>query len=140
MSVANVLLFVTAAAAVQNLDLVNSSNSEVMASWTVNPDLLFDLSHFIINYFTESEPKGTPMNIGTNTTYQISDLIPGESYTVEVIAYYITVNDSREYQAEPTKDTVTLNKIGMFLSTAITSSSKEGCDICIFVILYTYVC
>ena len=85
MSVANVLLFVTVEAAVQNLTLTPLNNSEVMATWDVNPDL-FELSFFNISYFIKSELQGTKeANI---TTYQISDLIPGETYIVEVTAYY----------------------------------------------------
>ena len=84
-SVANVLLFVTVEAAVQNLTLTTLNNSEVLATWDVNPDL-FELSFFNVSYFIKSELQGTKeVNI---TTYQISDLIPGETYIVEVTAYY----------------------------------------------------
>ena len=84
-SVANVLLFVTVEAAVQNLTLTPLNNSEVMATWDVNPDL-FELSFFNVSYFLKSELQGTK-EITVNT-YQISDLIPGETYIVGITAYY----------------------------------------------------
>ena len=83
-SVANVLLFVTVEAAVQNLTLTTLNNSEVLATWNVAD--LFELSFFNVSYFIKSELQGTKEV--TVNTYQISDLIPGETYTVAVTAYY----------------------------------------------------
>ena len=104
-SVANVLLFVTVDAAAQNLTLAPLNNSEVKATWDVNPDF-FELSFFNIIYFIKPEQQETQMV--TNNTYQISDLIPGETYTVVVTAYY-----NGTFPADTTEDTVTLEKIGM---------------------------
>ena len=83
-SVANVLLFVTVEAAVQNLTLTTLNNSEVLTTWNVAD--LFELSFFNVSYFIKSELQGTKEV--TVNTYQISDLIPGETYTVAVTAYY----------------------------------------------------
>ena len=105
LSVANVLLFVTVEAAVQNLTLTPLNNSEVLATWDVNPDL-FELSFFNVSYFIKSELKGTKeVNI---TTYQISDLIPGETYIVEFTAYYNKVFPSTTIEKD-----VVLARIGI---------------------------
>ena len=104
-SVANVLLFVTVEAAVQNLTLTTLNNSEVLATWDVNPDL-FELSFFNVSYFIKSELQGTKeVNI---TTYQISDLIPGETYIVEVTAYY-----NKVFPSTTIKKDVVLARIGI---------------------------
>ena len=110
MSVANVLLFVTVEAAVQNLTLMPLNNSEVMAMWDVNPDL-FELNSFNITYFVKSEQQQSQMV--TTNIYQISDLIPGETYTVRVTAYYSETTSSRVFPALSTEGIVTLDKIGM---------------------------
>ena len=110
MSVANVLLFVTGEAAAQNLTLMPLNNSEVMATWDVNPDF-FELSFFNVTYFIKSEQQETQMV--TKNTYQISDLIPGETYTVRVTAVYSETTGSRVFPADTTEGTVTLEKIGM---------------------------
>ena len=111
MSVANVLLFVTVEAAAQNLTLTNLSNSEVMATWDVNPDF-FELSFFNVSYFIKPEQQEVPLVTVNTTTYQISDLIPGETYTVQVTAYYSETTGSAVFPAVATNETVTLDKIG----------------------------
>ena len=52
------LLFVTVEAAVQNLSLAPLNNSEVIATWDVNPDL-FELSFFNATYFHEQREIST---------------------------------------------------------------------------------
>ena len=113
MSVANVMLFVTVEAAVQDLTLKNISNSEVNATWDVDPDL-FELSFFNVTYFIKPEQQLT-QNVTTNNNYQISDLIPGETYIVRVTAYYSETTGSRVFPALSTEGIVTLDKIGMLL-------------------------
>ena len=113
MSVANVLLFVTVEAAVHNLTLMPLNNSEVMATWDVDPDL-FELSFFNITYFTKPEQQQQSQMVTVNS-YQISDLIPGETYTVRVTAFYSVTTDSRVFPAVSTEGNVTLDKIGMLL-------------------------
>ena len=107
------MLFVTVEAAVHNLTLMPLNNSEVMATWDVNPDL-FELSFFNITYFIKPEQQQQSRMVIVNS-YQISDLIPGETYTVRVIAFYSVTTDSRVFPAVPTEGTVTLEKIGMLL-------------------------
>ena len=111
MSVANVLLFVTVEAAAQNLNLTRLNNSEVIATWDVNPDY-FELSFFNVTYFIKPERQEIPI-VTVDTTNQISDLIPGETYTVRVTAYYSETTGSRVFPANTTEGTVTLDKIGM---------------------------
>ena len=98
------LLLITAEAAVQNLTFTSLNNSEVRATWDVNPDL-FELSYFNVSRFIKPEQRETEI-VAVNT-YQISDLIPGETYTVQVTAYY------NEIPAYTTEGTVTLAKIGI---------------------------
>ena len=107
------MLFVTVDAAVQNLTLKNISNSEVNATWDVDPDL-FELSFFNVTYFIKPEQQLT-QNVTTNNNYQISDLIPGETYTVRVTAYYSETTGSRVFPALSIERIVTLDKIGMLL-------------------------
>ena len=104
------LLFVTVDAAAQNVNLIRLNNSEVIATWDVNPDL-FELSFFNVTYFIKPEQQETQQV--TVNTYQISDLIPGETYTVHVTAYYSETTGSRVFPADTTEGTVTLDKIGM---------------------------
>ena len=106
------LLFVTVEAAVQNLTLMPLSNSEVNAIWDVDPDL-FELSFFNVIYFIKPEQQEA-QNITVNN-HQISDLIPGETYTVRVTAYYSETTGSRVFPALSTEGIVTLDKIGMLL-------------------------
>ena len=103
------MLFVTVEAAAQNLTLIPLSNSEVNATWDVNPDL-FELDKFIVTYFIKSEQQR--ISIVTTIYHQISDLIPGETYTVCVTAYYSEITGSQLFPAHPTESTVTLDKIG----------------------------
>ena len=125
MSVANVLFVVTVEAAVENLNLTMLNNSEVIAIWDVNPDF-FELSSFNIMYFIKPEQQET-RNVTVNT-YQISDLIPGETYTVRVTAYYRETSGSRVFSAESTEGTVTLDKIGMLIV-------EKKCDIAAIYVL-----
>ena len=104
------LLFVTVEAAVHNLTLMPLNNSEVMATWDVNPDL-FELSFFNVTYFIKPEQQQQSRLITVNS-YQISGLIPGETYTVLVTAYYSDTTGSRLFPAVSTEGTVTLDKIG----------------------------
>ena len=120
MSVANVLLFVTVEAAVQNLTLMLLNNSEVLVTWDVDPDL-FELSNYIVTYFIKPEQQEA-QNVTVNS-YQISDLIPGETYTVHVTAYYSEASGSRVFPALITEGTVTLDKIGTYIH-AIWSNHK----------------
>ena len=103
------LLFVTVEAAVHNLILMSLNNSEVMATWNVNPDR-FEFSFFNITYFIKPEQQQS--RLVTVNSYQISDLIPGETYTVRVTAYYSETTGSRVFPAVPTEGTTTLDKIG----------------------------
>ena len=103
------LLFVTVEAAVHNLTLMPISTSEVMATWNINLDL-FELYNFIVAYFIKLEQQETQIVIGNS--YQISNLIPGETYTVRVTAYYSETTGSRVFPAVSTEGTVTLDKIG----------------------------
>ena len=126
---ANVLLFVTVEAAVENLNLIMLNNSEVIATWDVNPDF-FELSSFNIMYFIKPEQQEM-QNVIVNT-YQISDLIPGETYTVRVTAYYRETTGSRVFPAEPTEGTVMLDKAGM-----LPLMVESKCEICICMCLVT---
>ena len=112
MSVTNVLLFVTVEAAVQNLTLMPLNNSEVLVTWDVDPDL-FELSNYIVTYFIKPEQQEA-QNVTVNS-YQLSDLIPGETYTVRVTAYYIEATGSRVFPALSTEGIVTLDKIGTYI-------------------------
>ena len=108
------LLFVTVEAAVQNLTLMPLNNSEVLATWNVDPDL-FELSFFNVEYFLKSELQKAA-NVTDRRSYQLSDLIPGETYTVYVTAYYSETTGSRVFPAVSTEGAVTLDKIGMLLN------------------------
>ena len=111
MSVAtNVLLFVAVEAAVQSLTLMPLNNSEAMATWNVDPDF-FELTSINILYFIKPEQQEA-QNITVNS-YQISDLIPGETYTVSVTAYYSETTGGRVFTADSTEGNITLDKIGM---------------------------
>ena len=104
------MLFVTVEAAAQNLTLMPLSNSEVNATWDVNPDL-FELDKFIVTYFIKPEQQEI-YNV-TTTYLHIIDLIPGETYTVRVTAQYSKTNGSSVIPADPTEESITLEKIGM---------------------------
>ena len=106
------LLFVTVEAAVQNLTLMPLNNSEILATWDVDPDL-FELSFFSVEYSLKSELQEAA-NV-TDRSYQLSDLIPGETYTVYVTAYYSETTSSRVSPAVSIKGNATLDKIGMLL-------------------------
>ena len=103
-SIANVFMFITVEAAVQNLTLTTLNNSEVLATWDVVD--LFELSFFNVSYFIKSELQGTKEV--TVNTYQISNLIPGETYTVAVTAYY-----NKEFPSTTIEKAVMLARIGI---------------------------
>ena len=109
------LLFVTVEAAAQNLNLTRLNNSEVIATWDVNPDL-FELSFFNVTYFIKPEQQEIPIVTVDTTTYQISDLIPGETYTVRVTTFYSEITSNRVFPADTTEGTVTLDKIGTYVT------------------------
>ena len=106
------LLFVTVEAAVQNLAPVPLNNSEVFVTWNVDPNL-FELRYYNVTYFIK--PEQQEIQIVNVDSYQLSDLIPGETYTVRVTAYYSETTGSRVFPAVSTEETVTLDKIGMLL-------------------------
>ena len=99
-------------AAVQNVNLVKLNNSEVMATWNINP-ALFELKNFIVTYFLKHEEIAT---VTTDATaYQISDLIPGQTYTVFIIAQYAGTADNKILPAVSTEGIVTLDPIGTYI-------------------------
>ena len=106
------LLFVTVEAAVQNVTLMPLNNSEVLVTWNVDPDL-FELIFFNVIYFIKPEEQ-LAQNVTTNN-HQISDLIPGETYTVRVTAYYSETTGNRVFPTLSTEGIVTLDKIDMLL-------------------------
>ena len=95
----------------QNLKLTSLNNSEVKATWDVNPNL-FELYNFNVTYFIKPEQQQISM-VTVNTSYQISDLIPGETYTVHATAQYIETTGNRIFPADSVNETVTLKPIGM---------------------------
>ena len=86
------------------------NNSEVLVTWDVDPDL-FELRYYNVTYFIK--PEQQEIQIVNVDSYQLSDLIPGETYTVRVTAYYSETTGSRVSPAISTEGTVTLDKIGM---------------------------
>ena len=104
------MLFVTVEAAVQNLTLMPFNNSEVLVTWDIDPDL-FELNFFNVTYFVK--PEQQEVQIVNVNSFQISDLIPGETYIVHVTAYYTETTGSRVLPADSTEGNVTLDKISM---------------------------
>ena len=86
------------------------SSSKVKVTWNVDP-YLFELSNYIVTYYITSEQQET--HIVNVNSYQISDLIPGATYTVRVTAYYSETTGSRVFPAVSTEGNVTLDKIGI---------------------------
>ena len=100
---------VTVEAAAQNLTFMHINNSEVLAMWNVNPSL-FELSHVLFKYsITSKQPD--MVNV-INTFYQMSDLIPGETYIVSVTAMYKEKNGKRLFPANSVEGTVKSDVIG----------------------------
>ena len=97
-------------AAVKDLNVTALNNSEVIVTWEV-PDFP-ELQDFVVRYIGKSEQK-KPVVVD-RSPYQISDLIPGETYTVQVAARYVVASlGSEPVEADYTEDKVTLNSIGM---------------------------
>ena len=63
---------------------------------------------------------------------QISDLIPGETYTVRVTPYYSETAGSGVFPAESTEGTATLDRIGTYV---MYLKRKDVIPVCIFMIL-----
>ena len=94
-------------AAVKGLNVIALNNSEVFVTWVV-PEFP-ELQDFVVRYIGKPEQK-EPVVVD-RLPYQISDLIPGETYTVQVIARY--VGALQPVEADVTEHKVTLNPIGM---------------------------
>jgi len=94
-------------AAVKGLNVITLNNSEVIVTWEV-PEFP-ELQDFVVRYIGKPEQK-EPVVVD-RLPYQISDLIPGETYTVQVIARY--VGALQPVEADVTEHKVTLNPIGM---------------------------
>ena len=94
-------------AAVKDLNVIALNNSEVIVTWVV-PEFP-ELQDFVVRYIGKPEQK-EPVVVD-RPPYQISDLMPGETYTVQVIARY--VGALQPVEADVTEDKVTLNPIGM---------------------------
>ena len=101
-------------AAVQNLKLVKLSNSEVIAMWDINP-ALFELRNFVVTYFVKHKEKEIISVTIDTTTYQINNLIPGQTYTVRVTAQYTGTTDSKILPVTSIEESVTLDPIGMHM-------------------------
>ena len=95
-------------AAVKGLNVTALNNSEVIVTWEV-PEFP-ELQDFVVRYIGKPEQK-EPVVVD-RPSYQISDLIPGETYTVQVASHYFTAIQLVE--ADATEDKVTLNPIGMY--------------------------
>jgi len=98
-------------AAVQGLVVTAYNNSEVTVTWMV-PEY-FELKDFVVTYFFK--PEQEEMMIVDRPPYQISDLIPGQTYTVMVTSRYLNAVDNIVVEADTTEDTVTLEKISMYI-------------------------
>jgi len=98
-------------AAVQGLVVTAYNNSEVTVTWMV-PEY-FELKDFVVTYFFK--PEQEKMMIVDRPPYQISDLIPGQTYTVRVTSRYLSAIDNIVVEADTTEDTVTLEKLGTYV-------------------------
>ena len=114
-------VYVIVEAAVQNLDLVKLNNSEVMATWDINP-ALFELKNFIVTYFLEHEEKEIATITIDATAYQISDLIPGWTYAVCVTAQYAGTANNKILPAVSTEGIVTLDPIGTYINVHVVAT------------------
>ena len=94
-------------AAVKDLNVTALNNSEVNVTWEV-PDFP-ELQDFVVRYIGKPKQK-EPAEVN-ESFYQISDLLPGETYIVQVAARY--VGAPQLVEADATEDKVTLEKIGM---------------------------
>jgi len=98
-------------AAVKGLNVTALNNSEVNVTWEV-PEFP-ELQDFVVRYIGKPEQK-EPVVVD-RSPYQISDLIPGESYTVQVTARYSRAPLGGEpVEADYTENKVILEKIGMY--------------------------
>ena len=98
-------------AAVQGLVVTAYNNSEATVTWML-PEY-FELKDFVIKYFFK--PEHEEMIIVDRPPYQISDLISGQTYTVRVTSRYLNAADNIVVEADTTEDTVTLEKISMYI-------------------------
>ena len=99
-------------AAVKDLNVTALNNSEVFVTWEV-PEFP-ELQDFVVRYIGKPEQK-EPVVVDRPPS-QISDLIPGETYTVQVTARYRRAPPGNELvEADATEDKVTLNPIGKYV-------------------------
>jgi len=96
-------------AAVQGLVVTAYNNSEVAVTWMM-PDY-FELKDFMVEYFFK--PEQEEILIVDRPPYQISDLIPGQTYTVIVTSRYFDSVNNMVVEGDATEDTVKIDKIGM---------------------------
>ena len=97
-------------AAVKGLNVIALNNSEVIVTWEV-PEFP-ELQNFVVRYIGKPEQK-EPV-IVDRPLYQISDLIPGEDYTVQVSPRYRSTS-GEPVEAEAAEDKVALERIGMYV-------------------------
>ena len=96
-------------AAVKDLNVTAHGNSEVNVTWEV-PEFP-ELQDFVVKYIGKPEQK-MPAEVN-GSFYQISDLIPGETYIVQVTARY--VGAPQPVEADAVEDKVTLERIGIYI-------------------------
>ena len=75
------------------------TDNTVTISWNspeANTDgtLITDLSGYRVYYGTQSGDYSTAINVGETTTYQITNLSPGNTYYFTVTAYDSSMNES----------------------------------------------
>jgi len=68
------------------------SAASVILVWDPNPEA--DLAGYKVHIGTSAATYTQPINVGHVTTYTVSDLSPGETYTFAVSAYDIFGNES----------------------------------------------
>jgi len=96
-------------AAVQDLVVTTLNNSEVTVTWMV-PEY-FELQDFVVMYFFKPEQR--KMITVDRPPYQISDLIPGQTYTVRVTSRFFNTGKNMVIEADTTEDRVKIDQIGM---------------------------
>ncbi|XP_065904641.1 uncharacterized protein [Dysidea avara] len=94
-------------AAVQGLNVTAYNNSEVTVTWMV-PEYS-ELQDFVIMYFFK--PEQAEMTIVDRPPYQLSDLIPGETYTVRVTSRYFNYINNIIAEADASEETITIDEI-----------------------------
>jgi len=102
-------------AAVQDLIVTPLNNSCVNVTWMV-PEY-FELKDFVVKYFFKAE-KITSL-IVDRPPYQISNLVPGQAYTVRVTSHYSSGVNNMVVEADATEDTIALDKIGVFIVSTV---------------------